>query len=317
MPSADRRIPAQADRLESLAAGGGRKQRRRQRAAVSGGEGGGRWRRWFDGDLASATQISACGTRSSGVALGLTKRWFKTGALWAGLGWLGRRAQVIESAANTGEKRPADTLLQCGARHCASRDGSDGIAAHGTVSRLFVNPGVVCRAPTSKARCSCSQPPLAGHRPGAPLGIYIASEPIRRDCWRIRQAKTTTMQLQCGARPSLGLRPLAARPQAALHAVTRLQSAAQPPRQLRTAQVSGGWRWCAWAGAVTAALAPAAPLFPWAPVTACHVCLCLTHRAAGAGTAAAPAASAAAGAAASRGGVGGSGQRACGGGSSG
>ena len=50
--------------------------------------------------------------------------------------------------------------------------------------------------------------------------------------------------MQCSAqlRPSLGLRPVAARPQAALHAAPRLQSAVQPPRQLGTAQVGGGWQ---------------------------------------------------------------------------
>ncbi|KAI7839663.1 hypothetical protein COHA_006472 [Chlorella ohadii] len=44
--------------------------------------------------------------------------------------------------------------------------------------------------------------------------------------------------MQCGARlaPSLGLRPVVARPQTALHAAPRLQSAAQAPRQLGTAQ---------------------------------------------------------------------------------
>ena len=54
--------------------------------------------------------------------------------------------------------------------------------------------------------------------------------------------KQQTMQCSAQLRPSLGLRPVAARPQAALHAAPRLQSAAQPPRQLGTAQVGGGWQ---------------------------------------------------------------------------
>lgn len=112
MPSADRRVPAQADRLESLAAGGGRKQRRRQRAAVSGGEGGGRWRRWLDGDLASATQISACGTRSSGVAPGAHKEVVQDGSSWAGLG--------VAGTPDTSDRECSEHWREAACRHTAA-----------------------------------------------------------------------------------------------------------------------------------------------------------------------------------------------------